>query len=455
MKKELLFKFGILLTLFVVIVGCNESEQILQFTPATKAPLSADSIAKLRLIFDDPEQCKSCHPIHFEQWAMSMHAYSFKDPVFHALHKIGQERSNNSLGQFCVECHSPFASMFNEAPAGFDPKAVSSISAHGVSCVVCHSIDKVIPGQNVPTYHTNRVKYGSIQDPVPNSFHTSQYDKRFITSEVCQPCHDFRNPRGVLVEKTYTEWENSTYPRRNIPCQDCHMEVMTGPAAVNGKVRTLHEHHMVGVDVPFEDDFPGREKTIELVAFLLKYSIQMSLDIKNTVPKNQPFDFRVLVENSITGHNIPSGSIFERQMWVEVVATDVQTNDTLFSTGLLDPNMDLRNERSDFVKGGLFPLDTNLYLFNGTAQKHGMPTDFFWEAEAVQNRTIAPHGHVYCNYTIPATNLKNTQQFNISVRVLFRAFPPYFLRKLGLSHLVPKLIVFPMEVDSRRVTIQQ
>lgn len=82
MKKELLFKYGILLAIIVVIIGCKESEQVIQFTSATKAPLSADSIAKLRLVFDDPEQCKSCHPIHFEQWAMSMHAYSFKDPVF-------------------------------------------------------------------------------------------------------------------------------------------------------------------------------------------------------------------------------------------------------------------------------------------------------------------------------------------------------------------------------------
>jgi nitrate/TMAO reductase-like tetraheme cytochrome c subunit len=440
---------------FLLLVGCTESEQVIQFTPATKVPLSADSIAKLRLVFDDPEQCKSCHPIHFEQWAMSMHAYSFKDPVFHALHKIGQERSSNALGQFCVECHSPFATMFNEAPAGFNPKEVSSISAHGVSCVVCHSIDKVTPGNNVPTYHTNRVKYGSIEDPAPNPFHTSQYDKRFITSEVCQPCHEFRNPRGVLVEKTYTEWETSTYPRRRIPCQDCHMEVMTAPAAVNGKERTIHEHHMVGVDVPFEDDFPGREKTIELVAFLLQYSIQMSLDAKNEIPKNEPFDFRVLVENSITGHNIPSGSIFERQMWVEVVATDVQTKDTLFASGLLDPNLDLRNEKSDYVKGGLFPIDSDLHLFNGTAQKHGIATDFFWEAEAVQNRTIAPLSFVYCNYTIPTAKLQNAKQIDLSVRVLFRAFPPYFLRKIGLPHLVNKLIVFPMETTTRRITIQQ
>ncbi len=445
----------LVLAMLLPFVGCEDSNQVVRFNPIGKKVLSADSIAKLRLVFDEPEQCKSCHPIHFEQWAMSMHAYSFKDPVFHALHKIGQERSNNELGQFCVECHSPFATMFNEAQAGFNPSAVSNISAHGVSCVVCHSIDKAIPGENVPTYHTDRVKYGSIIDPEPNPFHTSKYDKRFSTSEVCMPCHEFRNPRGVLVEKTFTEWETSTYPRRMIPCQDCHMEVLVAPAAVNGKDRRIHEHTMIGVDVPFEDDFPGREKTIKLVAFLLQYSVQMSVDIPNIAPKDIPINFRVLVENSITGHNIPSGSIFERQMWVEVVATDVNTKDTIFSTGLLDPNLDLRNEKSMYVKGGIFPLDTNLYLFNGSAQKHGIVTDFFWEAEAVQNRTIAPLSHVYCSYSIPPKAFASSNQIEISVRLLFRAFPPYFLRKIGLPHLVNKLIVFPMEESKRRITIQQ
>ena len=34
--------------------------------------------------FRQAETCRPCHPVHYEEWKSSMHAYEMKDPVFHS-----------------------------------------------------------------------------------------------------------------------------------------------------------------------------------------------------------------------------------------------------------------------------------------------------------------------------------------------------------------------------------
>jgi Cytochrome c554 and c-prime len=57
----------------------------------------------------DPEQCKTCHVGHYDEWASSMHAYAADDPVFRAMNQRGQRETGGELGAFCVQCHAPMA----------------------------------------------------------------------------------------------------------------------------------------------------------------------------------------------------------------------------------------------------------------------------------------------------------------------------------------------------------
>ena len=90
----------------------------------------------------DAEECKSCHPVHYEQWSGSMHAYAADDPVFLAMNARGQEETNGELGDFCVQCHAPMAVRTGATTDGLNLADVPQ-SLKGVTCYFCHSAESV------------------------------------------------------------------------------------------------------------------------------------------------------------------------------------------------------------------------------------------------------------------------------------------------------------------------
>lgn len=380
-----------------------------------------------------------------------MHAYAFVDPVFFVLNDIGQQRSANRLDQFCVSCHSPFASLLQETPPGFDQANLSPLARQGVQCDVCHMMKTSARGRGISAFHLDGARRGPITDPQPNAFHESIFDRSFLLSGVCSGCHDVVNPTGLLVETTSTEWDNSEYAIMSIECQDCHMPAYSGQAAVGGPVREVHRHTFTGVDVPLVD-FPGREQTIEAVRDLLQNAITMSVEAPAQVQAGDTVVIRVTLRNDFTGHNIPSGTIFERQMWIEITATDAQSGQIVYRSGHLDGNGDLLNHHSEAVRSGALSRDRDLALFHGIPYRNGQETLFFWEADSIANKAIPPFQTRTATYRIGSDQLTATT-IHVSVRVRFRAFPPYFLREIGLAHLIEHLPIFDMTETAASISI--
>ena len=381
-----------------------------------------------------------------------MHAYSVVDPLFHAMNEDGQQRTGGRLGQFCIACHSPAATLLGEAPTGIVRGALSPHARGGVTCVTCHAAVEQVPGHGIQRFRLDGVLSGSILDPVPNPFHGSVYDPRSSQSDVCAGCHDVVNPRGFRVEQTFTEWQNSTYPGRGLTCQACHMKWNYEPAAVGGPIRKRHSHIMEGISVALTD-FPGRDTVASLIEYSLPYALNVQwYTLPRTAPRSQPLTIALSIFNQTVGHNIPSGTIFERQLWVEFVVTN-EREDTLFASGLLDPNGDLRTRGSEYVERGLLPPDTALVLFNGTAFRFGQMTDFFFDADAIINRTIPPHEARYARYTLPQSLLQNAVELRLSARILMRAFPPFVLRKFGHGALVERLPIFTVKSLSEKIQL--
>lgn len=409
-----------------------------------------DSLSILKETFAEPEKCQACHPKHYEEWQTSMHAYAFVDPVFFALNEIGQQRSNNALDQFCVKCHSPIASLFQEVPPGFDRSLLSPIAKKGIQCDVCHLIKSISRGEGIGEFRIDQKRAGPIYDPQENEFHESAYDERFDKSIVCSSCHDVKAPNGFQVEHTSTEWEQSPYAAMGLECQGCHMPTYSGNAAVGGPVRSkLHRHTFVGVDIPLVD-FPGKEQTIAAVDELLKNSASMAVNAPTQVQPGEMITIEVSINNDKTGHNIPSGTIFERQMWIEVILQD-DSGTVYLESGKLDKNGDLLNHHSDFVKAGTMALDSNLVLFNGTPYSNGKETLFFWEADSIESNTIAPFETKTVQYSVKAPNI--ARPLSLNVRLLFRSFPPYLLREIGQESLLENLVLFEMETVTQNISV--
>ncbi len=412
-----------------------------------------DSLNTLQNIAKTPEDCQTCHPNHFAEWQASMHNYAFVDPIFFKLNALGQERSAGKLDQFCISCHSPFASALGEAPPDFQFQNLSSLARQGVGCDVCHMMKSSTRGRGIDEFHLDGARRGPLQNPQENAFHASVFDRNFLLSGVCSGCHDVLGPDGFKLENTSSEWDASEYAIMAIECQDCHMPTYSGRAATDGPLRdNLHRHNFIGVDVPLVD-FPGRAQTIEKVGALLKNAATLEVEAPGAIHRDEEFAIKATIINDFTGHNLPSGTIFERQMWLEVVLHDAASGDTLMASGTLDDNGDLRDHHSEFVTSRAAELDSSLTVFRGTAFRNGQETLFFWEADSIADETIPAFQSRTAEYRFKDLP-EHGQQLRLSVRLLFRAFPPYLLRAIDENELISELPIFEMEVFSATIQVE-
>lgn len=401
--------------------------------------------------FAAPEACQACHPNHYAEWQSSMHAYAFVDPVFFAMHDRGQQLTNGQLDQFCTKCHSPIASRSGETPAFFDRNKLSPLSTRGVSCDVCHSISKVNKIFNAQFDMTpGNTKFGSLNNPMPNAYHQSQFNALFDRSEFCGTCHEVENGFNTRVEETYSEWVKASVAGMSADCQDCHMPTYAGEAAVGGPLRDkLHRHYFVGVDVPLVD-FPGADLQRQMSEELLKNSAEISVNAPTTIRAGDTLRVGVTVSNTRTGHHLPSGTAAERQMWIAITARDASGN-LIYQTGQLDANGDLRDHHSVLNPNA----DRDLVVFRQRLfDESGKEVLFFFQAKSVENNMIPLFASKSGNYriAIPATL---SGPITLDVKLRFRSLPPYFLRELNLANLVAKVPIVDMEETSVQVGVTQ
>lgn len=436
-------------------------------TETTEAPPLLEIRTGGDLVFGDPQNdCAECHPDHVREWEMSSHAYATADPVFHAMSRMGQRQSKGKLGQFCIQCHSPVGLALGTAEVYFDAEAgvykqdtdqLPPLESKGVSCDICHSITNIIEPLNARAVLTpNGIRRGTIKDPIETPAHGSEYSALHEESDVCSMCHAVTNPKGAKLEETFPEWENSSFGERNETCQDCHMPTYEGKASPDGPMRTLHRHFMPGVDVSLlpPEDFPGYQEYRDIVDQLLKGASNMS--VRADAPNRR---IEVDIEN-LTGHALPSGATAERQMWIEVIVT-TSTGAVAFESGTLDENLDLRLD--DPKKTTMPGTDPQLQLWNqqmvadpkvddpnSTAplKKVDMP----WQANERINRLIAADDTVTLPYDLSALP---PGTYDVSVRLLFRTFPPYFLRILEVeADLDPEVKTRMPIVEMQTGTVQ-
>ena len=190
----------------------------------------------------------------------------------------------------------------------------------------------------------------------------------------------------------------------------------------------------------------------KFVQKLLQNAVTMTVEAPSRVSKGNNFIVGVRIKNDKTGHDIPSGNIFDRQMWIEIILKDVFTNTVYFNSGILDDNGDLLNHHSAFVSDGLSSEDTSLTLFNGIAyDDHGEETIFFWEANSFKKTTIPAFKSHFSTYYLNAPD--EDGEAILSVRLRFRSFPPYLLRAVGQQDLVSELIIFDMSTFNQTIVI--
>jgi hypothetical protein len=315
----------------------------------------------------DPENCRTCHSSHLEEWAGSMHAYASDDPVFLAMNRRGQRETAGALGDFCVRCHAPLAVRDGLTHDGLNLAQVPA-AFKGVNCYFCHSIEGVTGAHDSALDVGKTIDMlGPIGDPAPNAAHGSRRSpfldsSRTEAAGACGSCHDIVNPGGTAIERTFAEWKDSAFSRTSIGlgCAACHMPGRDGAAATGAApTRRVHDHRMAGVDVavtPFPD-IPAQRRAIDES---LGTTVQTALcldDVSNKI--------HVLVDNVGAGHKWPSGAASDRRVWVEVTAS--LQGKVIYQSGVVPPGGALTTLGDPdlwLIRDCLFdPADKEVHMF--------------------------------------------------------------------------------------------
>jgi hypothetical protein len=441
-KKAIGLAFIYICSLMFVQSGCNRNNPTSADTSNTDSSSSDLSVSD----FSSANSCQTCHPNHYNEWSGSMHAYALKDPVFSAVRDLGQSAYALALDGACTKCHSPLGQRSGEIEWGpFDINTLPAVVQEGVGCDLCHTITALDNISNAGIVLTpGNVKYGSITDPVSNNFHESEFRPLYQQSEYCGACHDLITGNGLELEAVFREWQKGGFAVTGKDCFDCHMETYQGPAALGGPTRTVHRHNMVGADVALID-FPFKPEQMQLVTQMLRSAITLQVIAPPSYTPNQQYDFQVNLLNENTGHNVPTGVPFNRQMWLSIEIRD-QFGDPLYLSGDLDANGDLKNDYSAFP-------DRDFDLFNAQAtmlRADSTPTGATWEAAYLTNPSIRAGELRTIDYGFQVPS-RTSGDLTLIVKLRFRSFPPYVFRGLGLDSLLP-IPIIDMAEDT--ITIQ-
>lgn len=173
-------------------------------------------------------KCRDCHPDIYDEWRKSQHAKAYRDPRFQAAMKAAEDPKS------CMPCHAPNP-VFEEG-LGTYPTTRRRYKSEGVTCVTCHAKGDAYAGPYK----------GKDMDDVG---HYSSYDKAFKSYTLCAHCHGQEKEK---VHNQVRDFLKSDSFKRGKHCQECHMERIVRPAAVDsmGKItykkRPGRKHHFKG-----------------------------------------------------------------------------------------------------------------------------------------------------------------------------------------------------------------
>jgi hypothetical protein len=320
--------------------------------------------------------CSSCHERVVEEWRSSMHAHALTSPVMVAQNNLAHRESlaNTSSPDpqnVCVNCHGPIATALARSPLlpfqADGALAEPALLSEGVTCSVCHQWqgESKTAGGGLTAFQDGlepgHTFFGPFDDAVGNAFHQSLATPLFKDpSQLCRNCHSVQYDRNgdgkiergtdLVLQTLFDEWQD--FSKNGGPgCVDCHMPVVKGSRAAESALipleqdsdapaRRLRSHRFIAVDYPI-DNPTVRDESRPAREALLRGAGSLSLVESSVNVSDTRVAFDVSLRNTGTGHNLPGGFAFVRQMWLEVTLLNAQGQAVAVSGQVLRPTDDL------------------------------------------------------------------------------------------------------------------
>lgn len=289
------------------------------------------------------ERCGACHREILAAWKSSAHAKAMESRLFQDALTLVEDDFGEATTRTCLTCHSPLGTELE------DYSLRQKVSWEGVTCDYCHSMRSVSMSGANPTARLeySLTKSGPIEGATPLA-HGVVFSEVHTTSQVCAPCHEYKNSEGLQVLSTYSEWQESRYAEENIQCQSCHMGNVEGnvvdPSVVSSDA-ILNRHQM-----------PGGHSMEQL-----NRAIRFGMNTKRDESK---VTVSITIENAGAGHYVPTGSPM-RRMELELRADAYRGEDLsetrTYSRVVADASgATIDFEHRAFVKGAKVVSDTRL-----------------------------------------------------------------------------------------------
>lgn len=269
--------------------------------------------------FQTPEYCGACHNNIYQQWQQSMMSVSFThkwDEIEYfelALPHSEIDPKVAEVKEGCNGCHAPLAFMTGDIP----PKRPSegTRANESVSCEVCHNITGYtgdIPYNFNYVMDPGKTKYSGRKGETSNPVHEIKVNPIMQKSEFCGICHNEKSPYGTWVKSTHLEWKEGPYADEDVHCQDCHMtEAKMKTASMGAEYDDAKMHLFQGVHSESK----------------LRGTVEVGLYSRTKeAKKGDKIKIKASLFNQKAGHKIPSGSVEERIMWLNVNAIDQNGN---------------------------------------------------------------------------------------------------------------------------------
>jgi hypothetical protein len=412
------------------------------------------------------ETCGSagCHTQILEEWKPSAHRYAAMDTLFQGIQNVMAKQNGPESTRYCGGCHDPI-SLFSGAKNIFVDN-LTSLQGHneGISCVVCHSIQKVDLQGNANYMVVQPREYlwqWAIGGParLARDFliraypaeHNRLSKRMFKAPEYCAACHkqfidqEVNRVGWVQLQNQYDNWAASHWnhkgdPHKTVECRECHMPLVDSrdPAAGDSADynRSPHDgkhrsHRFIAANsmMPALLKLEGWQKQVELTQKWLagEYPIpeirekwtggavvRMALETPRSVPPGARVPIRVILTSNKVGHDFPTGPLDIIQSWVELDVTDGSGN-VVFASG--------RRDEKNFIEPGSFlfkaePVDQygnlidrhNLWEMVGVRFRRSL---FPGYSDTVEYQASCPSGITSGPRTKPANGWTNQRSFEV------------------------------------------
>lgn len=332
--------------------------------------------------FPDAEYCGHCHQEAYQEWRQALHSNSFRTPFYRTSVNILMRTKGVEFARHCDSCHNPIGVLSGALDK--DSNVDRSFDRDGITCAVCHSIQKVATklGNGSFTLAEPAVlvdeKGKRIPGVVPDSdilMHLDRHSKAVMqeiyhSPEFCSACHKanlpvmLNNYKWIRAFSAYDEWQQSKFSQANpltfytadfTTCQGCHMKreaiSLPDPGAKRGTLAS-HRWPAGNTAVPFYYGFQEQlNKTVEFLQsgnYLNVDIIELKRNdgggiaaplgnVSFSIAPRDTLTAYVVIQNKAIGHSLIPEVRDLYEAWVQFTVTDA-AGKSIYRSGYLRPD---------------------------------------------------------------------------------------------------------------------